>query len=297
MMNASGADSKPSIRQHTVGRSAAWHGERRRRRDDVLLVHPAEADTGIRFVIRGADRDTRTIAARWDAVVDTRDELVLGNTHGVTLRGAIPLLAALRVAGVDNAVVEVSGTRIPMDDANFEFYLDMLANVDVRAQTAPRRLLRVIETVEVRDRFGFVTLSPATVFGARVYVTTIQPGGCPGTARITLVSDFTEPHGEPNATPGRSHAKKLVQAGDTRVTRRLGEICTLPEALRATLVDMIGHLALAGAPLASYVHSHGTTPALYQALLQAVMDRGVVVLTTVDEHRARHDSVSGADVK
>jgi len=286
MTTASGADTAPSVRQHTVVRSAPWHGERRRRRDDVLVVHPAEADTGVRFVIHGAARDTRTIEARWDAVVDTRGEIALGNTHGVTLRGALPLLAALRVAGVDNAVVEVSGTRIPTDAGNFDFYLGMLANVGVQAQTRARRLLCVVDTVEVRDRLGFVALSPAAEFAARVDMTRIRPDGRTDTARMTFLSDFTEPHAGVSATSCGSHEPKLIQAGDAGVSRPLREISTLPEVLKATVVEMIGHLTLAGPPVAGYVHSHGTSPALYHALLHAIMERGAVSLTTVDAHRA-----------
>ena len=263
----------------------------------MLVVHPAEADTGVRFLIQSAVLDTRTIPARWDAVVDTRGGIVLGNTHGVTLRGAAPLLAALRVAGVDNAMVEVHGTRIPAEARNFEFYLDMLANVGVQAQTPARRLLCVVDTVEVRDRFGFATLSPATEFGARVDMTTIRPDGRSDTTRMTFLSDFTEPHAGVNATPRGSHAQKLLQTGDAGASRPLREIRALPETLRSTVVEMIGHLALAGAPLASHVRSHGSSPGLYQMLLQAVMERGAVTPTTVDAHRARRNLVSGTELE
>ena len=295
MTTPCGAVTAPSIRQHTLGRSAHWRGVRRQRRMDVLVVHPAEADSGIRFV-RYGEVPTTGIPARWDSVVDTRGGIVLGNTQGSTLRGAIPLLAALRVAGVDNAVVEVHGSRIAEEVSDFEFYLGMLAEVGVQAQAAARRLQRVSDTVEVRDSFGFARLSPDTEFRACVNLTTIQPGGNNDIACATLVSDFTEPYAGFNATPGGSGEEKLVQAGDTGVSRPLREILALPEALRTVVVDMIGHLALAGAPVAGYVRSHGRGPRLYQELLHAVMGRGAVSLTTVDAHRARHNSVSGTNV-
>ena len=297
MTTSSGADTAPSIRQHTLRQSALWRNERRRRRGDVLVVHPAEADTGVRFMIHGAVPAARTIAARWDAVVDARGGMVLGNTHGLTLRGAVPLLAALRVAGVDNAVVEVQGSRIPAEVSDFDFYLGMLADIGTQAQIPARQLLRLVDTVEVRDRFGFVKLSPATEFGARVYLTDARPDGCTGTACLTLVSDFTEPHAGLSATRDGAHAEKLIRTGDGCVSRPLREIRALPKPLRASVVEMIGHLVLAGAPLASHVHSHGSGPVLYQALLHAVMKRGAALLTTVDAHRARLNSVSGIDGK
>jgi UDP-3-O-[3-hydroxymyristoyl] N-acetylglucosamine deacetylase len=297
MIASSGTDSTPSIRQHTLGRSAYWHGVRRQRRADVLVVHPADPDTGVCFVRHGETLATGAIPARWDSVVDTHGGIVLGNTHGTALRGAIPLLAALRVAGIDNAVVEVYGSRIAAELSDFEFYIGMLAEVGVRAQSAARHLLCVADTVEVRDSFGFARLSPDTEFRACVNLTTIQPGGNTDIACATLVSDFTEPYTGLRATLGGSSEERLVQAGETGVSRPLREILALPETLRTVVVDMIGHLALAGAPVAGYVRSHGRGPRLYQELLHAVMGRGAVSLTTVDAHRARHNSVSGTDVK
>ncbi|MGA9031820.1 MAG: UDP-3-O-acyl-N-acetylglucosamine deacetylase [Sulfuricaulis sp.] len=290
----SGADTASSIRQHTLGRSAHWRGERHQRRADVLVVHPAEADTGIRFV-RYGEVPTTGIPARWDSVVDTRGGIVLGNTHGSTLRGAIPLLAALRVAGVDNAVVEVHGSRIAEEVSDFDFYLGMLDEVGVQAQAAARRLLRVVDTVEVRDSYGFATISPDAGFRACINLATIQLGGNTDKTRASLLSDFTEPYAGFSATPGGTREAHLVHADDAGGSRPLREICALPEALRATVVDMIGHLALAGAPVAGYVRSHGRGPRLYQELLHAVMGRGAVSLTTVDAHRARHNSVSGTN--
>jgi UDP-3-O-[3-hydroxymyristoyl] N-acetylglucosamine deacetylase len=294
MTTSCGTSPTVSIRQHTVQQSAQWRNDRHRRRTDVLMVHPADADSGVRFLRHGTVSEADSISAHWDAVVDTRGGIVLGNTHGMTLRGAIPLLAALRVAGVDNAIVEVHGSRIPAEVSDFDFYLDMLADVGAQAQAAARRLLCVTDTVEVRDRFGFVTLSPDTEFRACVNMTTIQPGGNTDTACVTLVSDFTEPHAGFSVTLDGSREEQLVEAGDAHASRPLREIHTLPGPLRATLVEMIGYLALAGAPVAANVYGHSSEPRLYQALLHALMERRAVTLTTVDAHRARHRTTAHA---
>ena len=194
MTISSFTDTAVSIRQHTLARSTQWRtAERRQRRTDVLMVHPAEADSGVRFMCHSVLPAASVIPAHWDAVVDTRNGIVLGNSHGMTLRGVIPLLAALRVAGIDNAVVEVCGPRIPAALSDFDFYLDMFARAGLQAQDAARRLLCVVDTVEVRDSFGAVTLSPATGFRACVNMTTIEADGNSDTACTALVSDFTEP--------------------------------------------------------------------------------------------------------
>jgi UDP-3-O-[3-hydroxymyristoyl] N-acetylglucosamine deacetylase len=286
MTISSGAENVLSIQQHTLARSTQWKTtERRRRRSDVLVVHPAEADSGVRFLRHGKKSVTGIIPAHWDAVVYTRGGILLGNTHGMALHGVIPLLAALRVAGIDNAMVEVHGYGIPAEVSDFDFYLDMLADVGVQTQSAARRLLCVVDTVEVRDSFGVVTLSPATGFRANVNMTTIEAGE---NDDATLVSDFSEPSAGFSATPDRLREEPLIQTSDARVSLPLREIRTLPEPLRATLVEMLGHLALAGAPVAGNIRARGSSPKLFHALLHAVMERRAVTLTTVDAHRAQH---------
>lgn len=280
-----------SIRQHTVQQSMPWRSERHRRTTDVLVVHPAEPDSGVRFQRHGTESAAGSIPAHWDAVVDTRGGIVLGNNHGLSLRGAIPLLAALRVAGVDNAVVEVQASKIPAEVRDFDFYLDMLGNVGVQAQAAARRLLCVADTVEVRDRFGVLTLSPASGFRACVNMPTIEADGSSELACAALVSDFTEASAGISNT---SRAGLLVAAGAAQESLPLREIRSLPEPLRATLVEMIGYLALTGAPVAANVYGHSSGSRHYQALLHALMERRAVTLTTVDAHRARHRTTAHA---
>lgn len=280
------SDSGPAlpVRQHTVARSAEWRGERRRRRTDVLVVHPAEADTGIRF-LRLGDAPSAAIPARWDAVVDARCGLVLGNGHGATLHGVTPLLAALRVAGVDNAVVEVQGSRITADAGDFALYLDMLADVGVQAQDRPRRLLRVVDTVAVRDRFGHATLSPSRWFRACINVTTIRPGGHADAVWGAFASDLTEPLSGIRALVMGRHPEPSAAAGGAGEWRPGRDIRTLPDTLRAAAIELIGHLVLAGAPLAGCVRTHGAGPGLYQTLLRSAMERGAIMPSSAEPDR------------
>lgn len=286
-----------SVCQHTVERSAQWRGERRRRRADKLTVHPADADTGIRFVLPESASPSLTIPARWDAVSDTRSGVALGDFRQKALRGAIPLLAALRVAGVDNAVVEVQGPTIPAEVSDFCFYLETLGEIGVHAQGSARRLLCVVDAVEVRDRFGFVTLSPATKFSASVSADGIETGGFSCAARAVVASNFTEPHTAFSVSLIESDKGSIHPPDDiNNVAWALQDICGLPPVLQAAVVELIGHLFLAGAPLAGHIRARGAGPSLYQTLLKTMMERRTAALTTVDKHRAQLCSLrAGAD--
>ena len=290
MNTSSAVESTVSVCQHTLRQSTQWQNrEWRRRRADRLVVHPAEANSGLHFMFHGAAPTRGTVPARWDAVVETRGETVLGNGRGTTLRGAIPLLAALHVARVDNAVVEVHGSRLPDEVRDFHFYLDLLADAGVQAQSAARRLLRVVDKVEVHDSYGFITLSPAAEFHAAVELPEIQPGGPTHTTCGVLFSNLDNPRVEDRAPAAGSGAVPAATHGSVALARQLWEITALPETLQSRMIELLGHVALAGAPLAGHIRVHESGPPLYQALLHAVVEHHAVVSTTVDAHRARNN--------
>jgi UDP-3-O-acyl-N-acetylglucosamine deacetylase len=293
MNMSTGADSAMTYRQHTLQRSTQWRvREHRRRWTDAIVIRPAEADTGVRFVLPGAAPDSRAIRAHWDAVVDTRNGVVLGNHKGETLRGAIPILAALHVAGIDNALVEVRDSSLLADASDFSFYLSMLIDAGTKAQTPERRLLRIVDTVEVRDSDGSVTLSPATDFNACINLKTIQADGNIDMACVTLWSDFTEPYAMFSSTSDDMRKRKAVQTGFVEMYQLLRDIRVMPDALRTTVVELFGHLTLAGGPIAASIRGHDLSPRLYQALLQTIMERRLISPTTVAAYRTRHDTAA-----
>ncbi|HCU53865.1 MAG TPA: hypothetical protein DIC36_06165 [Gammaproteobacteria bacterium] len=281
-----------SVVQHTLKQSTAWKcRELRRRRSDRVVVHPADADTGVRIVYHNAAQIVSTFPARLDSVIHSQGGTVLGDRHGVTLRGAIPLLAALQVAGIDNAVVDVHGPQIPSAISDFQCYLDLLDATGVHAQSMPRRLLRVVDKVEVRDRFGYATLSPATEFHASVCQTLAQPGTPIQTECAALYCNLDPPSLTVRSRTNDDEGTASAPPWGAGVARPLSDIATLPEALMPRMIDLLGHLKLAGAPLAGYIRAIEASPMIYQSLLQAMFERRAVENTTVDAHRTRKTTV------
>jgi UDP-3-O-[3-hydroxymyristoyl] N-acetylglucosamine deacetylase len=292
MTDSVNAVTTASVFQHTLKESTPWQRrEFRRRRSDRVVVHPADIDTGVRIVYHHATQTVSTFSARWDSVVHSQGGTVLGDRHGVTLRGFVPLLAALRVVGIDNAVVDVYGPQIPSTLSDFHSYLDLLADTGVHAQSMPRRLLRVVDKVEVRDRYGYAMLSPATEFHASVCQSLTQPGKPTQSECATLYCNL-DPASLNTRIPSLSdEGTSSPPPWRAGVARPLSEITTLPEALLPRMIDLLGHLMLAGAPLAGYIRAIEASPTIYQALLQAALERRAVETTTVDAHRTRNITV------
>jgi UDP-3-O-[3-hydroxymyristoyl] N-acetylglucosamine deacetylase len=151
--------------QHTVAAPALFAGVGVHTGEYVkVAVRPAPADAGISFVRTDvADRDNRVLCAP-ETVVKTQLGTVIGNDHGVTVATIEHLMAALVMAGIDNAEVELDGPEMPIMDGSSWPFLKILDRAGRRPQGAARRFLEVLEDVEVVDGDKRAALKPALAF-------------------------------------------------------------------------------------------------------------------------------------
>jgi UDP-3-O-[3-hydroxymyristoyl] N-acetylglucosamine deacetylase / 3-hydroxyacyl-[acyl-carrier-protein] dehydratase len=137
-----------------------------------LTFRPAGAGTGIRF--RRMDLDgTPEIRADLAHVVGTELGTTLGDGD-VRILTVEHVMAALAAAGVDNAILELSGPEPPILDGSFLEYMKALQSAGLEEQDIPVRVLRITEPVTV------------TIENEESYVATPGSG-----LRISATIDFT----------------------------------------------------------------------------------------------------------
>lgn len=152
--------------QHTVRHIVTMNGTGLHSgAETVLRIKPASASTGLVFVRTDVTGKDNRIPARWDHVVDTRLCTVVGNAGGVTVGTIEHLMAAMAACGVDNAEIELDGPEVPIMDGSAEPFIASILEAGLKVQTAPRRAIKILKEVEVRDGDKVATLSPA--FGSR----------------------------------------------------------------------------------------------------------------------------------
>lgn len=128
----------------------------------TLTLHPADADTGLRFIrthAGGASRE-REIAADMEAVTATEFATVLGDETGPLVSTAEHVLAALRGLGIDNAVVEIDGPEAPIMDGSAAPFVAAIDLVGVETLDHPRRYIRVLKPVQVAMGEAFGEIRP-----------------------------------------------------------------------------------------------------------------------------------------
>ena len=117
-----------------------------------LTLRPAAPDTGI--VFRRVDLpDPVDIVMSATAVTDTRmaSTVSSGNAKVATVEHLMSACAGL---GIDNLYVDITAEEVPILDGSAASFVFLLQSAGVELQNAPRRFIRVLKPVEVREGTG-----------------------------------------------------------------------------------------------------------------------------------------------
>src|SRR6476619_6316320 len=114
-----------------------------------LTLRPAAIDTGI--VFRRVDLDPVVdIPANAELVTETM--LCTGlSRDGGSVMTIEHLMSACAGLGIDNAYVDLSAPEVPIMDGSAGPFVFLLQSAGITEQSAPKRFIRVLRTVEVRD--------------------------------------------------------------------------------------------------------------------------------------------------
>jgi UDP-3-O-[3-hydroxymyristoyl] N-acetylglucosamine deacetylase len=129
-----------------------------------MALHPAPSGTGILFRRTDVPADAAEVQARWDNVGDCTLSTSIVNAAGTRIGTIEHLMAALCGAGIDNAIVELDGPEVPAMDGSAAPFLFLIEAAGQMVQDAPRRAMRLVETVRVVDGDRLVELSPGDGF-------------------------------------------------------------------------------------------------------------------------------------
>jgi UDP-3-O-[3-hydroxymyristoyl] N-acetylglucosamine deacetylase len=115
----------------------------------TLTLHPADADTGIRFLRTGLGNRDREICADIRSVTATEFATVLGDASGPLVSTAEHVLAALRGLSIDNVLIEVDGPEVPIMDGSAAAFVHAIDQAGLEVLGEPRRYIRVLKPVSV----------------------------------------------------------------------------------------------------------------------------------------------------
>ena len=136
----------------------------------ALVLHPAEADVGHRFMVSKRGRIVAEIPANVEYVKNLTLCTVIGDETGVTVGTVEHLLAALRGLGIDNCYIEIEGKEVPIMDGSSQAFVQAIDDAGTRTLPAPRKYIKVLKPIRVDEGDCWGELVPHSGFHLDVQI-------------------------------------------------------------------------------------------------------------------------------
>jgi UDP-3-O-[3-hydroxymyristoyl] N-acetylglucosamine deacetylase len=207
--------------------------------------------------------DQPFIPAHYDRVPESRLCTRIDGTTGASVSTVEHVMAALAGCGIHNAMVEVDGPEVPILDGSAAPFVRGILAAGIRTQDAPVHAVEVLQEITVTDGSASASLSPAK--GLVMDFTIDFADGAIGRQR--RVADLANGRFVREYCDSRTfcrqsdvdamHAAGLALGGtydnavvvDGHAVLSPGGFRHADEAVRHKMLDALGDLALAGAPL------------------------------------------------
>ena len=246
-----------------------------------MTLSPAVPGQGVAF--RRSDRGNAEIPARYDLVGETRLGTVI-EKNGAGVGVIEHLMAAVAGAELDDLTVTLDGPEPPILDGDALSYLAPIEEAGLRPQPMSRQVIRILRPVRVVEKDASATLHPADA----VQYDFLLEYDTPAIGRQDFSFVFSPKNFRALIAPARTFGfmkdlDSLNRAGLARGasldnTLALDESGVInkdrqrfaDEFVRHKILDAIGDMALAGAPLIARFEGIRSGHGLNNRLLRAL---------------------------
>jgi len=125
-----------------------------------LNIMPAEADTGILFKRTDIDSTKNVIEANYKNVKSPILCTKIMNSHGVSVSTIEHLMAAFYGEGIDNVLVEVDASEIPIMDGSAFDFVESIKLVGTQEQKSLKKFIKVLKKVEIKEGPKYISIEP-----------------------------------------------------------------------------------------------------------------------------------------
>lgn len=228
-----------------------------------MVVRPASADYGIWFRRTDLTRGDALIPARWDAVVPSKLCTLVANDDGAQVSTIEHVMAALAGLAINNALIEIDGPEVPILDGSAAPFVAAILAKGLRPQNAPVRAIRLLKSIEVRDGDAVARLDPAEMLEIDFRIDFTDAAIGQQSRRLNMANGaFVRELCDARTFCRKSDVDAMRERGlalggtlenavvfDGALVLSPGGLRHADEPVRHKMLDALGDLSLAGAPL------------------------------------------------
>ena len=124
-----------------------------------ITILPTEADQGITFK-RVDLKKNNLIQANFTNVSSAKLCSTLKNEKGVKVSTVEHLLAALYIANIDNAIIEIDNEEVPIMDGSAKNFISVLNKTEIKTLKNKIKYLKIISKIELIENQKKISIEP-----------------------------------------------------------------------------------------------------------------------------------------
>ena len=248
-----------------------------------MQLYPAEADYGIKF-IRKDLHNNNMIEALWSNVSNTKLSTTISNKNGASVSTIEHLMSALSGLHIDNIKIEIDGPEVPIMDGSSIKFVDLIDKTSIKSLNKKRKILKVKKNIKVEKNDTSVELKPNNQFSIDFEIDFPSKLVSQQSCHLQLVNGNYKTDIASARTFGfekdvdmlRSNGLALggsldnaVVVGESKILNSDG-LRFKDEFVRHKILDSIGDLYLAGAPIQGYFLGNKSGHHLNNILLRSL---------------------------
>ncbi len=249
----------------------------------TIKLIPADIDYGIRFVRTDVSRNN-VIHAIWSNVSNTQLSTTISNNFGVSVSTVEHLMSALSGLHIDNIRIEVDGPEVPIMDGSSKNFVELIDQISLKNQNKKRKIIKIKKKIKVKKDDSSIELSPNNQFSIDFQIDFPSPLISKQSCQLQLVNGNYKTDIASARTFGfekdvdklRSIGLALggslnnaVVVGESKILNSDG-LRFKDEFVRHKILDSIGDLYLAGAPIQGYFNGNKSGHYLNNLLLKTL---------------------------
>ncbi len=248
-----------------------------------MKLLPAEADFGIKF-FRTDLSSNNIVEALWSNVTNTQLSTTISNISGTSISTIEHLMSALSGLHIDNLKIEINGPEVPIMDGSSKDFVNLIENVAIKNLNKKRKIIKINKNIKVYNDDSYAKLKPNKQFSIDFEIDfpskVISRQSCQlqlinGNYKSDIASARTFGF-EKDVDILRSNGLALggsldnaVVVGDDKILNKEG-LRFKDEFVRHKILDSIGDLYLAGAPIQGYFFGNKSGHYLNNLLLKSL---------------------------
>ena len=124
-----------------------------------IRILPLGENSGIVFKRTDLSKNN-LIKANFENVCSAKLCTTLQNKFNVTVSTVEHLLAALYITEIDNALIEINNSEVPIMDGSSKEFVETIRDVGVKSLNAKRKYLKIIKKIEFNEDGKTISIEP-----------------------------------------------------------------------------------------------------------------------------------------